>query len=69
MLDVAHACATAALRRSESRGGHFRLDFPEMNNREFLKHSIVTMNPSGRMGLSYRDVTIVDTEPLDEIRY
>jgi succinate dehydrogenase/fumarate reductase flavoprotein subunit len=69
MLDVAHACATAALRRAESRGGHYRLDFPKMDNEKYLRHSIVTMNPSGRMGLSYRDVTIVDTEPLDEIRY
>jgi succinate dehydrogenase / fumarate reductase flavoprotein subunit len=69
MLDVAHACATAALRRTESRGGHYRLDFPRIDNQNFLKHSIVNMDPEGRMGLSYRDVTIVDTEPLDEIRY
>jgi hypothetical protein len=40
-----------------------------MDNEKYLRHSIVTMNPSGRMGLSCRDVTIVDTEPLDEIRY
>ena len=69
MLDVARACAVAALARRESRGGHYRFDYPSLDNQEFLKHSLVTMSPDGRLALSYRDVTIVDTQPLDEIKY
>ena len=28
MLDIAHACAVASLARKESRGSHYRFDFP-----------------------------------------
>jgi succinate dehydrogenase / fumarate reductase flavoprotein subunit len=69
MLDIAHACARAALNRRESRGGHYRLDFPALDNANFLKHSLTTMGADGKLDLSYRDVTIIDTEPLDEITY
>ena len=43
--------------------------FPGLNNQEFLKHSLVSLSPDGGMTLAYRDVTIVDTQPLDEIKY
>jgi succinate dehydrogenase / fumarate reductase flavoprotein subunit len=69
MLDIAHACALAALPRQESRGSHYRLDYPEMDNGNFLKHSLVSRTESGELSLSYRLVTIVDTEPLAEIKY
>jgi len=69
MLDVAHACAKASLERKESRGSHYRMDFPRMNNSEFLKHSLAGLDADGGIGISYKDVTITDTEPLDEIKY
>jgi len=69
MLDIAHACALASLPRTESRGSHYRLDFPDMDNQNFLKHSLVARSPQGGLSLSYREVTIIDTKPLDEIKY
>jgi succinate dehydrogenase/fumarate reductase flavoprotein subunit len=69
MLDIAHGCALASLHRVESRGSHYRLDFPKMDNKKFLKHSLIARSPAGSLSLSYRDVTIIDTEPLDQIRY
>jgi len=69
MLEVAHACALASLHRQESRGSHFRDDFPKMNNSDFLKHSLVTRDGDGKLQLDYREVTIIDTEPLAEITY
>ncbi len=33
--------ARAALAREESRGAHYRLDFPTHNDAKFLKHSII----------------------------
>ena len=40
MLIVAQLIARCALAREESRGGHYRLDFPEARP-EFRKHSII----------------------------
>jgi succinate dehydrogenase / fumarate reductase flavoprotein subunit len=38
LLKVARAVATPALRRTESRGAHFREDYPQWDNRNWLKH-------------------------------
>jgi L-aspartate oxidase len=39
LADVAHAMARSALFREESRGGHYRADFPERDDRRFLGHT------------------------------
>ncbi len=69
MLDVAHIVAVGAIPREESRGAHFREDFPEMNNEKFLKHTIVQRDNNGKSQVSYKDVVIEDIEPLREIKY
>jgi succinate dehydrogenase/fumarate reductase flavoprotein subunit len=69
MLDVAYVCAIASAPRKESRGSHYRADFPDMDNANFLKHSLVRLNEDGTVSVSYRDVTLVDVEPLDRITY
>ena len=44
MLDVAEAVVEAALLRTESRGHHFREDFPEPRE-EWLRHTVVREDP------------------------
>ncbi len=44
MLDVAEAVVEAALLRTESRGHHFREDFPDTRE-EWLRHTIVRREP------------------------
>jgi len=39
-LTVARLIARAALRREESRGGHFRADFPDRNDRDWRFHAV-----------------------------
>ncbi|MFX1481578.1 MAG: FAD-binding protein [Promethearchaeota archaeon] len=42
MLDLAEVISMGALMRRESRGAHWRLDYPNRNDKNFLKHSLFT---------------------------
>jgi succinate dehydrogenase / fumarate reductase flavoprotein subunit len=57
MLQISEAVCLGAIARNESRGSHYRLDHPNRNDSEFLKHSIVRML-QGRIVLEYSDVTL-----------
>ncbi len=41
LLDIAEATAASAHRRTESRGGHAREDYPEREDKKWLKHTLV----------------------------
>ncbi|MFX0108314.1 MAG: FAD-dependent oxidoreductase [Candidatus Hodarchaeota archaeon] len=43
MLDLAEIITMTALMRRESRGAHWRTDYPTRDDDHFLKHSLVTM--------------------------
>jgi succinate dehydrogenase / fumarate reductase flavoprotein subunit len=43
MLDLAEVITMGALMRRESRGAHWRLDYPQRDDENFLKHSLFTM--------------------------
>jgi L-aspartate oxidase len=44
MSRVAHAILASALARTESRGAHFRNDFPKRDDQNFRKHSVFARN-------------------------
>jgi succinate dehydrogenase / fumarate reductase flavoprotein subunit len=69
MLDLAHVIAVGAIARQESRGAHYREDFQKMDNENFLKHTMVKLDETGKPQLSYKPVVIEDIEPLAEITY
>src|SRR3954463_16635509 len=64
MLDCAECIVVAALERRESRGAQFRLDYPQRDDDEWLKHIDLTMNGGGPE-ISYSDVTITKWEPVE----
>jgi len=47
MLDLAECTTFAAIWRKESRGAHYRLDFPERNDEIYLRHTLVYRSKDG----------------------
>jgi succinate dehydrogenase/fumarate reductase flavoprotein subunit len=41
LLDVSEIVGISALERKESRGAHYRSDFPRKNNKEYLKNFLI----------------------------
>ncbi|MBU2552590.1 MAG: succinate dehydrogenase flavoprotein subunit [Proteobacteria bacterium] len=62
LLALARATLVAARTRTESRGAHFREDFPERNDAQWLKHTLVRQGESGPE-ISYRPVTVTRFQP------
>ena len=47
MLELARVITQGALRRNESRGGHFKTDFPERDDENWLKTTKAAWTPDG----------------------
>ena len=65
-LDLAELILTSALHRKESRGGHSRDDFPERDDRNYLKHTLVFLTPQGPE-VRYKPVKITRFQPAARI--
>jgi succinate dehydrogenase / fumarate reductase flavoprotein subunit len=65
MLDCAECIVMGAIERKESRGAQFRLDFPERNDDEWLKHITLSVDGGGPPKVSYSPVTLTKWEPQE----
>jgi succinate dehydrogenase / fumarate reductase flavoprotein subunit len=62
LLDLAEVTTVSALARQESRGAHSRDDFPERDDDNWLKHSLVYRR-DGENELKYKPVVVTRYEP------
>ncbi len=65
MLKMAEIISFAALARKESRGGHFRSDFPKRNDVDFLHHSLVYPTEGDGLELKTKPVVITRHQPAE----
>jgi succinate dehydrogenase / fumarate reductase flavoprotein subunit len=64
MLLIADAIVEGSLERRESRGSHFRTDFPERNDAEFLRTTVAKFDPVRRkVQISFEPVATPLVQP------
>lgn len=57
MLELSEAMTLGALMRNESRGAHYKPEFPDRNDDDFMKTTIADWTPDGPK-ISYEDVDV-----------
>ncbi|MDJ0653316.1 MAG: succinate dehydrogenase/fumarate reductase flavoprotein subunit [Xanthomonadales bacterium] len=64
LLDLAEVAVASALAREESRGAHARTDFPDRDDDNWLKHTLVRQAGDG-LDIRYKPVAITHWEPVE----
>ncbi len=68
-LRLAEIVAKAALMREESRGAHFRIDFPKRNDENWLVHLVASLDEYGSVQLHKEKVRVLKRYPVTEREY
>ncbi len=63
LLDLSECIILGALNRREHRGAHYREDYPNRDDENWLKHSIFTYNEGNTPILTYEDIIIKNFPP------
>jgi succinate dehydrogenase / fumarate reductase flavoprotein subunit len=65
LLWTAETIAVSALNRVESRGAHSREDFPNRDDKNWLKHTLIYKNGDGEPKINYKPVVITKYQPKE----
>ncbi|MCS6788618.1 MAG: succinate dehydrogenase/fumarate reductase flavoprotein subunit, partial [Aigarchaeota archaeon] len=66
MLEASEAIAVAALNRTESRGAHFRIDYPKRDDDVWLRHILLRWTVDG-VEFEYKPVIITKHKPVERV--
>ncbi|MBN1123337.1 MAG: FAD-binding protein [Anaerolineae bacterium] len=70
LLTFSKVIVNSGLARTESRGAHYRTDYPKRDDEDWLKHTMAHKDSNGEPELSYKDVDIDwDRYPPQERKY
>ena len=58
LLSQSIVAMVSALNREESRGAHSRNDFPKRDDTNWMKHTLIEINDTGKTNISYRPVQL-----------
>jgi succinate dehydrogenase / fumarate reductase flavoprotein subunit len=64
LLDLAEVLVVTAKERRESRGGHFREDYPTRDDKKFMVHSMAYKKGS-KIKIDWKPVTITNYQPME----
>ena len=64
LLDLAEVMVVSAKARNESRGGHFREDFPHRDDVNFMRHTMAYQD-GGEIRLDYKPVVQTRYQPME----
>ena len=67
LITISEVIAESALRRTESRGAHYREDFPKRDDENWLKHTLA-FKKNGSIEFAYKPVRITKFQP-EERKY
>ncbi|MCG3108443.1 Fumarate reductase (CoM/CoB) subunit A [Metallosphaera sp. J1] len=62
MMDLAVVIAKSALTRTESRGAHYRTDYPERDDKNWLKHTLAYLK-GNQVEIGFKPVTMTRWQP------
>src|SRR6266513_5898618 len=67
LLELAQCMVVAGIARRESRGAHARpTDYPDRDDEQYMKHTLVSLDDDGRPELDWRDVTTTKWQPQEQ---